>query len=83
MRRYYKKNSYSPVTRTQHIGAQRAESQPSKKTAQRPPNPSPREQERRKCYGCGIVLRDPKQYIIDWINEDLHPVCIGCQVSER
>ena len=32
MSRYYKKNAYSPVNRTQHIGAQRAERERSRGT---------------------------------------------------
>lgn len=78
MRRYYTKNTYSPVNRTQHIGAQRAEKSGETNQIPQRPNCRVREQEGRKCGKCGIVLRDQKQYIIDWINQSLQALCIRC-----
>ena len=83
MSRHYTKNAYSPVNRTQHIGAQQAEKSPETNQIPQEPNCRVREQESRKCAECGIVLRDPKQYIIDWINQNLQALCIGCDSTTR
>ena len=57
MNRYYTKKSYSPVNRTQHIGAQSAERESFRETRQ---IRTPRGRKRKvwKCDECGIVLKD-------------------------
>jgi hypothetical protein len=81
---HYTKNSYSRVSRTEAIGAQRAEEEISPKTNQIPrePNCGGSEQKVRKCYECGIMLKDTQLYIIDWINQDLQALCIGCHAEQ-
>ena len=76
MNKYYTKNAVSPVSRIEAIGAQRG----SHETDQIPssPNSSVPEQEVRRCVKCGTVLKDKRKYIICWINQDLHPLCMGC-----
>ena len=81
MGRYYKKNAYSSVNRTRHIGAQRAERESLRETNQRLP-PRGREQKGRKCHKCGIMLKDPRLYIIDWINQNLQALCIECYAEK-
>ena len=83
MSRYYTKNAYSPVNRTQHIGVQRTEKSRETNQIPRKPNCQVREQEGRKCGKCGIVLKDKQQYIIDWINQNLQALCIGCYSTTR
>ena len=80
MGRYYTKNAYSPVSRTEAIGAQRVEHETSPETDQIPqePNYKGNEQEVRKCYKCGVMLKDKRRYIIDWIDSDLQPLCLEC-----
>lgn len=81
MNRHYTKNAYSPVSRTQHIGAQRAEREISSETNQIP-TPGVREEKGRKCHECGIMLKDTQFYIIDWINQNLQTLCIGYHAEQ-
>ena len=80
MSRYYTKNAYSPVNRTQYIGAQKGEPKVSLETNQTPqePNYGVHEQNSRKCHVCGIVLKDTRHYIIDWIGHGFQAVCLKC-----
>ena len=78
MSRYYKKNSYSPVSRTQHIGAQPAESEISRETEQIPLNRSVRERKGWKCDKCGIVLKDNHKMLYLYF---LQTLCIGCHAE--
>ena len=82
MSRYYNKNSYTKLNRTQHIGAQPAEREISRETEQRPENQSVREQKGRKCHECGIVLKDKRLYVIDWIDGNLQTLCIECYAEQ-
>ena len=77
--KYYRKNTRHRVSRSQYLGAQRAEK--SRETDQIPRRV--REQEGRKCGECGTVLQDKQEYIIDWINQDLQALCIGCHRTTR
>ena len=83
MGKYFTKNAYSPINRTQYIGAQRAEKSRETDQIPRSPNCQVREQEGRKCGECGTVLKDKQEYIIDWINQDLQALCIGCHCTTR
>ena len=83
MHRYFTKNAYSPVNRTQYIGAQRAEKSRETDQIPRRPNCRVREQEGRKCGECGTVLKGKQEYIIDWINQNLQALCIGCYRTTR
>lgn len=78
---HYKKNSYSPVNRTQHIGAQRAECEIFRETKQIPrrPNPSVRERKGWKCDECGIVLKDNHEMLRRHFAQAL---CIGCRAEQ-
>lgn len=80
MGRYYKKNAYQRLNMTVARGAQRAEEEISSETNEisREPNCRFREENVRKCYKCGIMLKDKRRYIIDWINQDLQPLCLKC-----
>ena len=77
MSRHYKKNSYSPVNRTQHIGAQRAEREISRETKQIPPGF--RERKGWKCVECGIVLKDNHKMLHIHDNRLL---CTGCYAEQ-
>lgn len=84
MSRHYKKNSYSPVNRTQHIGAQRAEHEISKETKQirRGFRELPRRFRERKgwkCDECGIVLKDNHEMLRTHFAQVL---CIGCHAEQ-
>ena len=83
MGRYYTKNAYSPISRTEYIRAQRAAGEIRSETNQIPrePNCGVREQKGRKCYKCGIMLKDKRQYIIDWINQGIQPLCLKCHAE--
>ena len=80
MARYYKKNAYLPVGVAVALGAQSAEPEISSETKEMPQisNCQGRKQKGRKCGKCGIMLKDKRQYIIDWINQGLQPLCLEC-----
>ncbi len=73
MSRHYKKNSYSPVNRTQSIGSQRAECEIFTET-KRLSNRSVREWKGWKCDKCGIVLKDNDEML-------RRHLCIGCRAE--
>lgn len=73
MNKVIKGNAYSPVTWIEYTGTQPAPHE----TNQVPQSPNC-EPTGRTCYGCGTVLKDPGQYIIDWIGRSPHPLCMGC-----
>jgi len=78
---YYTKNARYKVSRSVHLGAQRAAPDRSPETKQtlRSPNSQADEQTDRKCCKCGTVLKDTREYIIiDAIN--VKGLCNGCFV---
>ena len=79
MSRYYNKNSYSPVSRTQHIGVQRAECEISRETKQIPLNRSVRERKGWKCDECGIVVKENHKMLHIHFVQTL---CIGCHAEQ-
>ena len=83
MGKYFTKNAYSRINRTQYIGAQRAEKSHETDQIPRRPNRRVREQEGRKCGECSTVLQDKQEYIIDWINQNLQALCTGCYHKKR
>jgi hypothetical protein len=78
MSRHYKKNAYSPVNRTQHIGAQSAEHESPRETKQTLP-PKRREQKGWKCDECGIVLKDNHKMLHIHYGRIL---CTGCYAEQ-
>ena len=72
MNRYFTKNAYSPINRTQYIGAQRGPRRPNRRV---------RRQEGRKCRECGTVLSKQRGYVIDRINQNR--LCLRCYRTTR
>lgn len=78
--KYYTRNARYRVSRSVHLGAQRAARGGSQETKRTPrsPNCKVHEQKGRKCAKCGTMLLRPEEYIIDWINQDLRVLCNEC-----
>lgn len=78
MRRYYKGKGYQRLGVFEARGAQPAPHE----TDQIPesPNSCVDAQDVRKCYECGTVLKDTRDYIVCDITRDLHVLCLckGC-----
>ena len=64
---YWKKNAYSPVSRTQYIGAQSGEWRPNRRLNKR---------EGRKCSKCGSVLSKQQGYVTHSITQNR--LCLIC-----
>ena len=64
---YWTKNAYSPVSRTQHIGAQRGEWSPDHRLHKR---------EGRKCSKCGNFLSKQQGYVTHSITQNR--LCLVC-----
>ena len=81
MSRYYTKNAYSPGGVTVAHGAQPAEHEiaPETKSDTEEPDYATHDQEGRKCYGCSIMLKDTREYIIDWIGQGFQAFCHQCR----
>ena len=81
MGKYFTKNAYSPINRTQYIGAQRAEKSRETDQIPRRPNRRVRRQEGRKCRECGTVLSKQRGYVIDRINQNR--LCLRCHRTTK
>ena len=81
MRRHYTRNAYQNLSVSEARRAQPAEYEisPETKSDTAKPNRASREQKGRKCYKCGILLKDKRRYIIDWIGSDFQAVCHECR----
>ena len=84
MGRHYTKNAWSPVPRTQYIGAQMEERETvarkrSRKTTPKRSRKTIRERKGWKCDECGLVLKDnPK-----WLHRHHTQLfCLGCTVEQ-
>lgn len=72
MRGYFKKNAYSPVNRTQYIGAQRLPRETNQ--MQRRPNRQLRQPKSRKCDECGTAVSKWHRYFRIYQKR----LCLGC-----
>ncbi len=79
MSKYYTKNAFSPVSRTQHVGAQMAERQRERPLGTTQSPQSLREKKGWKCDECGIVLKNNPKMLHKHYGRIM---CLGCAAEQ-